>query len=570
MKSKLKIGILINGNMIPAWSYKMIEQINDSYYAEISLLVKNGGLNVKKSFFKKIVYFFFTNFNILLYRVYNNLDKFFYKRKPDAFEYKDSFDILNNVKIIEVIPKKTKFRDIINKDDIKKLRDENIDIFIRMGFRILDGEILNVAKYGIWSYHHGDNSVNRGSPPGFWEVFLDWKVSGVTLQILSDDLDNGQILYKSFSQTKLKSVGLTKNIFYWKALSFMPNKIKELYEIGEINFFKKINQLNNDPNFYSNPLFRTKNIGNIKILGLIFRLGFNVIKSRIFDIFFLNQWILLFKFDQNDSISRSFFRFKKILPPFDRFWADPFVIERNNNYYIFFEEYMYNTNKGHISLIVMDSKGNYSNPTRILEKDYHLSYPFIFKDGKDLYMIPETKENKTIDLYKCIEFPNIWEFSSTLINDIEAVDTTVLYKDEKYWIFANIAINKGASNLDELYIFSSKILNSGKWTHHPNNPVISDVRYARPAGKFFTYNNNLYRPSQNSSKTYGYGMNINKVLELNELNYSEETVSKIFPNWDPNISATHTINSDGKLTVIDGKYKRRRSFYQIIKHLLKF
>ena len=80
MKSKLKIGILINGNMIPAWSYKMIEQINDSYYAEISLLVKNGDLNVKKSFFKKIVYFFFTNFNILLYRFYNNLDKFFYKR----------------------------------------------------------------------------------------------------------------------------------------------------------------------------------------------------------------------------------------------------------------------------------------------------------------------------------------------------------------------------------------------------------------------------------------------------------------------------------------------------------
>lgn len=569
MKSKLKIGILINDNMIPAWSYKMIKQINDSYYAEITLLVKNSDSNIKKSFFSKTVNFFFTNFNILLYRFYNKLDKFFYKPKPDAFEYKDIFDILNNVKIIEVMPKKTKFRDIFNKDDIKKLSNENIDIFIRMGFRILDGEILNVAKYGIWSYHHGDNSVNRGSPPGFWEVFLDWKVSGVTLQILSDDLDNGQILYKSFSQTKLKSVGLTKNIFYWKALSFMPNKIKELYELGEINFFKKINQLNNDPNFYSNPLFRTRNIGNIKILGLIFRLSFNFIKSRISEIFFLNQWILLFKFHKNDSISRTFFRYKMIFPPFDRFWADPFVIERKNNYYIFFEEFIYNTNKGHISLIVMDDKGNYSKPIRILEKDYHLSYPFIFEDGKDLYMIPESKQNKTIDLYKCIEFPNIWAFSSTLINDIEAVDTTVLFKDEKYWMFTNIAVNKGASNLDELYIYSSKTLTSGKWTKHPNNPVISDVRYARPAGKFFTYKNNLYRPSQNSSNSYGYGMNINKVLELNELNYSEETIAKIFPNWDPNISATHTINSDGKLTVIDGVYKRRRSFSQIIKYLLK-
>ena len=101
---------------------------------------------------------------------------------------------------------------------------------MRFGFNIIRGDILNSATYGVWSYHHGDNSVNRGSPPGFWEVFLDWKVSGVTLQLLSEDLDNGQILYKSFSQPKFKSVGLTKNIFYWKALSFMPNKIKELYE----------------------------------------------------------------------------------------------------------------------------------------------------------------------------------------------------------------------------------------------------------------------------------------------------------------------------------------------------
>ena len=42
--------------------------------------------------------------------------------------------------------------------------------------------------------------------------------------------------------------------------------------------------------------------------------------------------------------------------------------------------------------------------TIVLEKDYHLSYPFLFEDNDELFMIPETATNKTIELYKCEEF----------------------------------------------------------------------------------------------------------------------------------------------------------------------
>ena len=564
MKRKLRVGILLNDYMIPAWSYKMFQQINSSHYAEIVLIVKNDSVseNIRKSFFER----FLLNFSSIIYSLYFKLDKKLYSPKHNAFYPKNIKNIFDS-NIINVTPNKTKYRDIINDEDIARIEQENIDVFIRSGFRILSGEILNVAKYGLWSFHHADNAVNRGGPPGIWEMLENMKETGVTLQICSEDLDNGQILFKSFSRTISTSLILNKNNFYWKALSFIPNKMKELHELGEDKFYSNVDKLNSDPIFYSNPLYQQKNIGNTKMIFFLLRKIYRDAGYVISKIIYLKQWILLFKISESNSMSKTFYRFKKMVPPADRFWADPFVKEKDGKFYIFIEELMYDANKGHISVITMDEKGNVSEPVKVLEKSYHLSYPFLIEDDGDLYMIPETKQNKTIELYKCIQFPHKWEYERTLINNIEAVDTTVIVKSNKFWLFTNIAVNKGASNLEELYIFSADTLHSDKWISHAKNPVVSDVKKSRPAGGLFAHNNNLYRPSQNNTVTYGYGMKINKVLILNEFDYVEEEVSSILPNWDTEIIATHTLNHDDKLTVIDGLLKRRRSFFQICKFI---
>ena len=53
--------------------------------------------------------------------------------------------------------------------------------------------------------------------------------------------------------------------------------------------------------------------------------------------------ILQTRFDGNSTY--------KIIPPKDRFWADPHVLFKDNKYYIFIEEYIFNKKKGHISVI---------------------------------------------------------------------------------------------------------------------------------------------------------------------------------------------------------------------------
>ena len=552
MSQKLKIGLLLDSENISAWEYEMLIRIQKSRYAKIALIVENNIKNPKQSFLQKIR----ANYQQLGFLIFSFFENKFIKVSQDAFERKSINKLNLNAQKIKVVTDRTRFVDRFNKDDIEKIREFDIDVFIRLGFRILKGDILTVAKSGIWSYHHGDNDVNRGRPPGMWEFLDKWNTTGMVLQILSEDLDNGQILYKSQSTTNTNSWKRNKNNYYWKGVSFLPRKLEELHKVGRNTFFKRVHELNKEPKFYSNKLYRVPK-GKELISKLTKRYLTHLIE-KVNGLFYFDQWILMYKFSNNYGPSKTIYQFKKLIPPKNKFWADPFVLKEGDEYFIFFEEYLNSTNKGHISFIKIDENGNYSKPEIILEKDYHLSYPFIFKESNTLYMIPETRANNSIELYKCVEFPNKWELEKVLMDDIQAVDTTILKKDDTFWLFTNIIENTGASSTDELFLFSSKDLKTDKWGSHHQNPIISDVRCARPAGKLFVYNNELYRPSQNCAKFYGHAMNISKIITLDDQVYKEEIVSSVFPNWEKNVKGTHTLNSEGNLTVIDAMVKRRK------------
>lgn len=554
MKEKIRIGLLVEDNQLPAWSYEMLNKIKKMDFAEVVVIVKKNKTKatVKRNFFKKLS----LNWNRLLFVILNKIENKYNKITYDAFEKKNLDDLFPSTPRINVTPESKKYTDRFTSNDILKLKEYRTDVLIRLGFAILKGEILNVPKYGIWSYHHGNNFINRGGPPGVWEVLNNEDTSGVTLQILTEDLDAGHVLYNSFSSTDDYSFRRNKNNMYWKSASFIPRLLKKLHNEGESDFFNYIKSLNQHPVLYSNRLYRTP--GNKELLSRILFKYSSEIRKRIYHKFYMDQWILLFHFSKSRNHKSAFYKYKKIIPPKDRFWADPHVLFRNDKYYIFIEEYMYKRKKAHISVITMEKDGSYTSPEIVLDKDYHLSYPFVFEDGGKTYMIPESKQNKTIELYECVDFPAKWKPVKVLMKDISAVDTTIIKFKGKYWMFTNIAENQGASSCDELFVFYSDSLVTENWNPHPLNPVITDVRVARPAGKIFIHNDKLYRPSQDCSKRYGYGINLNVINQLDEHNYDEETINSVRPNWDKSIICTHTYSEENQLTVIDGVYKRIR------------
>ena len=550
MNNKLKIGLLIDSTNIPYWAYSMIEKINQSNYAQINLLIINGNKQIKNNNITKIK----NNKNYFLYKIYTKFENKIYKQESNTFETYDLESILLDTNKITVIPKQTKYSDLIEEEDVKKIKEFDLDVIVRLGFRILRGGILKAAKCGVWSFHHGDNNINRGGPAGFWEVFEKHPVTGSILQIITEELDEGKILTKSYSTTDPILVKRNCNNYYMKTLSFLPRKLKELQELGQERFLENVEKENENLRFYSNRLYTRPT--NIEFLRLWYSNFGKFIKRNVQNTYSFEQWGLLF--DIKNDVSKSMWRYKKILPPKDRFWADPHIITKDDNYFVFIEEYIYKKSKGHISLIKIDKKGNYKYLGKILEKKYHLSYPFVFEFENNYYMIPETEANKSIELYKCTDFPMKWEYYGKIMNNVSAVDTTIFNHNNKWWMFTGIKENDGASNSDELFLFYSDNPLSDRWIRHEKNPIVSDVRQARPAGKIFSINSKIYRPSQNSSNYYGYGISINQIEKINEKEYEEKSITSILPNWDRSITGVHTFQYDEGLSIIDAKIKRRR------------
>ncbi len=549
-KKKLRIGLLVDSYIIPAWAYLMLDRIKQSDYADINLVVLNTSEETKKEFFTRVK----DNSDRLLYLAYRRLENKFIRPHPYAFAQREATDLLASVPVIKVKPTQTKYSDYFEEKDILEIKKHKIDIHIRLGFRILRGNILETARFGIWSYHHGDNGVNRGGPAGFWEVFEGRPVTGSTLQILTEDLDNGLVISKSFSATDQFSLNRNLNNCYWKSPALLPRKLKELYELGEKKFFRNVRALNGHESFYSHRLYRAPTNG--EIVKLLIKHLAKHIKSRLYNLVFLQQWILMYSLDEGTSTS--FWRFRKIIPKKDRGWADPHVIQEKENYHIFIEEYIHKLRKGHISLMEMDQTGNFTNPAIIIERPYHLSHPFVFYWDGEYYLIPESASNRTIEVYKCLEPFDKWQFHKILLRDITAVDTTIFHYQKTWWMFTNIKEYEGASTCDELFLFYADNPLSDRWKEHPQNPIVSDVRKSRPAGRIFKRNGNIYRPSQDCSNGYGYGIRINQIVILNEVEYLEKEVNFIEPNWDRNITGVHTLSFARDLTLIDGRLRTIR------------
>jgi hypothetical protein len=145
------------------------------------------------------------------------------------------------------------------------------------------------------------------------------------------------------------------------------------------------------------------------------------------------------------------------------------------------------------------------------------------------------------------------------MDNVNAVDSTLFYHNNKWWLFTVIdKIDSVLAVSPELYLFYTDDFLSENWTSHPQNPVVSDVRSARPAGKIFIKEGKIYRPSQDCSGRYGNSFDINQILTLTENEYKEKKVIKVKPDWDTSLKGTHTFNFDGDFTIIDAYSFRKR------------
>lgn len=542
MTGRIRVGLLLDSLDVRAWVWTAIHEMITSSHVEIvavGIVAGAGDAGAQAD----------NGRGMPFRRALQRIDELLDRRIPadeDAFVRKNARPLIADKPVLQLERLGSSSPAVLAPEGVAALKALDLDTVLWFGNGDLRGDILHVARAGVWSIHQGDDRKRRGGPPGFWEVHEGWPVTGGSLEILGDNPEHGQTLGRTAIATVPTSIKRTRNALIWTALPLLGRALEQLHSEGVENFLQRTARENASPIFYSNPLFGSPGLTDLVVHGArrVARLVDNVARKRIGR----QQWNLYYAL--GDDLVRACWRLRPLVPPIDRFWADPHVLEVGDRYFVFVEELIYATGKGHISVIEIDGEGHCSPSRKVLEEPHHLSYPFVFEHDGDIFMVPESSARGTVDLYRAASFPDRWDFVEHLMTGIDAVDATLLRERDRWWLFASVTKYRGAGS-GELNLYSSDRLIGGNWRPHPANPLSSDVTRSRPAGAILGRGGRLYRPAQDGSGVYGRAIQLHEILELTETAYREELVTSIEPRWNHRVTRTHTLAHAGRLTVLD-------------------
>lgn len=238
-------------------------------------------------------------------------------------------------------------------------------------------------------------------------------------------------------------------------------------------------------------------------------------------------------------------------------WADPHLFEHKGKTWVFFEEMSINSSRGHVSVASLNAQGEVGDVIRVLEDEKHLSYPYVFAQGSDVYMLPETASQRRVSLYRAKDFPHTWHPPKVILEDVDLADSTLHFSDNRWWMFTNSQSAKCVDERDELRLYYAD-QPEGPWTAHPMNPVVTGVDRARMAGPLLRDGSLLYRVSQYGAYRYGYGVNMNRIDRLDINHYQETIVGRILPTSGTRWLGCHSIGHLNGITVLDRVKRRKR------------
>lgn len=239
-----------------------------------------------------------------------------------------------------------------------------------------------------------------------------------------------------------------------------------------------------------------------------------------------------------------------------RFFADPFPFTVDGRHYIFVEDFDHAKGKGVISMSEVDTAGFATTPRTVIEEPTHLSYPQVFAEGGEIWMIPESSAAREVVLYRAEHFPDRWVRHAVLIADAEISDATLLVRDGRYWLFGTLRDGHGSTS-DTLVVYHAPAL-TGPWIAHVANPVRIDRTAARPAGAFFERDGRTWLPVQDGTRGYGSGIGLIELLELDLTTVRVGPRQRLSSPDAPLPPAVHTFNRHADLEVIDWKIAEPR------------
>jgi hypothetical protein len=430
-----------------------------------------------------------------------------------------------------------------------------IDVILALNPIADPSALAKISRYGVWLNRWGDPLLGDRRTEIFWstirgsDTFAVWLEAYVAGQLLPLTLAAGTTSLASRFSTQ-RNLGGSVQV----GIGLVLSSLWQLHSSG----WDRVRAAN--PNgTIAHPAADTFP-SNWQLLSRMFQKSLTQVRHRL-------------RLQNTQEIWRTGFRLESrqeglptadamrdmtwVDAPRGHYYADPFAIRYSGKSYLFVEDFDIDRKKGVISCLEIDPNGAPGRAQVVLERPYHLSYPQVFAYEGEIYMIPESGLNGTVELYRATDFPTTWELVRVLYRGL-AFDTTVLRHAGRFWFFVTLADVAYTQRSALLVLFHAETL-LGNWTLHPASPISRDLRYARGGGSFFKDGESWIRPAQDCSVSYGGSLNYQRIVEIDTQHYREEPANTLTPNFIPGASGMHTYNRNGHLELIDIKIRVRNT-----------
>jgi hypothetical protein len=498
----LRVIAVLDGNVVPAWLRQVLLDVVNGGVAELVGVAFVPPPAARRS---------------RIFRAYEALDRRLFGQPGDPLAPVDVSDLLAGRAVVA------------------GPREVSADVVLRLTGAALPPAWAQ-APLGVWSFDHLD-AEGRGGAPFFWEMARGQPATETCLRAHTGA--GSRVLVRSFAATDPTSLVRGRHGLLWKSASFVGRALRKAAHGAEAG-----GQPGAAPPDARPP-------GPFALARFAGGVGLRVAAGRMRRRKQHACWFVALRPTSGSLVEGPMSGFTPVPMPGDRFYADPFLVPDGERLWLFFEDGDRATGMGVIRCAEVRADGSLGVSHVVLECDYHLSYPFVFQRDGAWFMLPETSGHRTIELWRAVEFPWHWKLDKVLLAGVNAVDPTLLEHEGRLWLFAGMSEGGGAAQ-DELFLFHADSLD-GEWRPHPRNPVVSDVRHARPAGPFLREGGQLYRPGQDCSGAYGSAFWLHRVERLDPHAYEETPVRRVETSWHPGLVATHSIHRAGGFDAIDGR-----------------
>ncbi len=312
----------------------------------------------------------------------------------------------------------------------------DLDVLIWLESRALELDCDGLARLGVWKFCFGDPDEPLSQPPYWNEVAAGSPVSTLALE-------------RDAGRENLQRLALC-HFATQPGLRVPRNSVEPLTLAGPVLLRNLLDVLDGQcldhkaspVSVSATPAIRRMlpPPGNLATISLVARQALRSASVRLGSFGRKAGWFVatrsnpeLFRTCQDRFVPQAF---RQVPSAPGSQLADPFVVADNGRHWLFVEEVPAGAARGRLSVLELGGEGGVGKPVPILEKAYHLSYPCVFRDGPEFFMIPETSANNDIQLYRATRFPFEWKLERVLQANVRAVDTTPLLLDGIWYFFA--------------------------------------------------------------------------------------------------------------------------------------